>query len=94
MAAAHVGCCVFLWLCFVVRASLATLMVESGHQPRQNGQLLCTHTTKSASKDLGCKCRLQTFAICRFGTCVDILVQISFCLINKCIKRVINVTYL
>jgi hypothetical protein len=48
VAAAHIDCCVFLWLCFVVQASLATLVVESLHQSKQNGQLLCTHTTKSA----------------------------------------------
>ncbi len=82
-AAAHVGCCVFLWLCFVVHSSLATLVVESLHQPRQNGQLLHTHTSKSAPKDLGCKCRFHTFAISRCGTCVDILAQISFWLIRK-----------
>ncbi len=42
-----VVCCV---VCFVVWALLATLQVESRYQPSQNGQLLCTHTTKSAPK--------------------------------------------
>ncbi len=81
-----------LVVCFVAWASLATLVVESLHQPRQNGQLLRTHTTKSAPKDLGRKCRSHTIAICRCGTRVDMLAQISFWLINKCAKRVLKFT--
>ncbi len=91
-AAAHVGCCVFFCLCFMVWASEATLVVESWHEPRQNGQLLHTHTIKSAAKDLRCKCRSHTIAICRCGTRVDILAQISFWLINRCTKSVLNAT--
>ncbi len=77
---------VFLWLCFVVWESLATLVVESLHQPMLNGQLLCAHTTKSAPKDLRCKCRSHTIAICRCGTHVDKLAQISFWLIPSAQK--------
>jgi hypothetical protein len=66
VAAAHVGCCVccvlcvvfcVLWLCFVVvfcvreQLFLAIILVESQHQPRQNGQLLRNHIVKSAPKD-------------------------------------------
>ncbi len=56
VAAAHVGCCVCGVLCFVVvfcvgGRLLATILVESQHQPRQNGQLLRNHIIKSAHKD-------------------------------------------
>ncbi len=56
VVAAHIGCCVCCVLCFVVvfcvrEQLLATILVESQHRPRQNGQLLHNHVIKSASKD-------------------------------------------
>jgi hypothetical protein len=45
-----IAVCVWLWLCCVVLCLLATIPVESLHQPRQNGQLLQTHRPKSAPK--------------------------------------------
>ncbi len=47
-------CCVVL-LCVVLFVAsnflfLATILVESQHQPRQNGRLLCNHIIKSAPK--------------------------------------------
>jgi hypothetical protein len=75
----------------IVFCGLSKFSYLSGlHQPRQNGQLLCTQTTKSALKDLECKCRSHTIAICRCGTRVDMFAQISVWLINKCTKRVLN----
>ncbi len=56
VAAAHVDCCVLCVVCvFVVVFSvwdwlLATILVESKHRPRQNGQLLQAHNTKLAIK--------------------------------------------
>jgi hypothetical protein len=56
VAAAHVGCCVCCVLCFVVvfcvgEQLLATILVESQHWPRKNGQLVRNHIIKSAPKD-------------------------------------------
>ena len=53
---AHVGYCVCCVLCFVVvfcvgEQILATILVESQHQPRQNGRLVHNHIIKSAPKD-------------------------------------------
>jgi hypothetical protein len=53
--AVHFDCCVLcmcMWLYFVCGSNfLATIPVESQHRPRQNGQLLHTHITKSVPKD-------------------------------------------
>ena len=48
VAAAHVGCCVCCVLCSVVvfcvgERILATILVESQHRSRQNGQLVHNH---------------------------------------------------
>jgi hypothetical protein len=56
VAAAHVGCCVSCVLCIVVvfcegEQLLATILVESQHRPRQNGQLLRNHIIKYVLKD-------------------------------------------
>jgi hypothetical protein len=58
VAAAHVGCCVFCVLCVVFcgcvlkgEQLLATILAESQHRPRKNGQLFCNHIIKSAPKD-------------------------------------------
>jgi hypothetical protein len=42
--------CVFVVVFCVWGRLLATIPVESQHQPRQNGQLLCTHIIKLALK--------------------------------------------
>ncbi len=56
VAAAHVGCCVCCVLCFAVvfcvgGQLLATILVGSQHQPRQNGRLVRNHIIKSVPKD-------------------------------------------
>ncbi len=44
-------CCV-LWLCFMKGEQLlATMLVESQHRPRQNGQLLRNHIIEYVPKD-------------------------------------------
>jgi hypothetical protein len=48
--AAHVVVCVFVVVFCVGGQLLATILVESQHWPRQNGQLLQAHITKLALK--------------------------------------------
>ncbi len=55
VAATHVGCCVYCVLCFVIVFCVgeqlsATILVETQHRPRQNGQLLHNHIKNCAQR--------------------------------------------
>jgi hypothetical protein len=82
VTAAHVGCCVCCVLCFVAvfcvgEQLLATILVESQHRPRQNSQLLCNHTIKSAPKDPKYESDNIVVMFRRLCCCFDLFMNVS-----------------
>jgi hypothetical protein len=92
VAAAHVGCCVCCVLCFVVvfcmgEQLVATILVESQHQPRQNGPFLRTHITKSALKHPKYNWMCKLVIIQRCCTRFDFLLAKLFGRSYECAKK-------
>jgi hypothetical protein len=96
VAVAHVGCCVCCVLCFVVVICvggrlLATILVESQHQPRQNDPFLHTHITKLALKHPKYDWMCKLVIIQRCCTHFDFLPAMLFGQSYECAKIIAKI---